>query len=66
MLGGKRVLAIGDGLMTDVKGANDYGLDVPLILQGIHAEDLEKAPSRLAEVLRREALKARYAMECLG
>jgi HAD superfamily hydrolase (TIGR01459 family) len=63
---GKRVLAIGDGLMTDVKGANDYGLDVLLILQGIHADALGQDPSRLADALGRESLTARYAMECLS
>jgi len=34
-----RVLAIGDGLLTDVKGADLYGLDVLFIGGGIHASD---------------------------
>jgi HAD superfamily hydrolase (TIGR01459 family) len=33
-----RVLCIGDGLGTDVKGANDQDLDVLFIAKGIHAE----------------------------
>ncbi|MDQ6435067.1 TIGR01459 family HAD-type hydrolase [Mesorhizobium sp. LHD-90] len=33
------VLAIGDGVLTDVKGAEDYGLDVLYVSGGIHARD---------------------------
>ena len=32
-----QVLAIGDGMLTDVKGAADYGLDVLYVSAGIHA-----------------------------
>lgn len=32
-----QVLAIGDGMLTDVKGAVDYGLDVLYVSAGIHA-----------------------------
>ena len=35
-----RVLAIGDGLRTDVKGARDYGLDCLFVTTGIHRDDL--------------------------
>ncbi|AJY46163.1 TIGR01459 family HAD-type hydrolase [Martelella endophytica] len=34
-----RVLAIGDGMPTDVRGAMDYGLDLLYIAEGIHAAD---------------------------
>lgn len=34
-----RVLAIGDGLTTDVKGAMDYGLDLLFVSDGIHARE---------------------------
>ena len=34
-----RVLAIGDGMTTDVKGAMDYGLDLLFISDGIHARE---------------------------
>ena len=34
-----RVLAIGDGLPTDVKGANDNGFDLLFIAGGIHAAE---------------------------
>ncbi|MEO1067410.1 MAG: HAD hydrolase-like protein [Pseudomonadota bacterium] len=34
-----RVLAIGDGVMTDVKGANDAGLDCLFVTGGIHSAE---------------------------
>ncbi|MGI9353239.1 MAG: TIGR01459 family HAD-type hydrolase [Rhizobiaceae bacterium] len=34
-----RILAIGDGLPTDIKGAEDYGIDALFITNGIHAAD---------------------------
>jgi ribonucleotide monophosphatase NagD (HAD superfamily) len=37
----KKPLAIGDGLFTDVKGANGAGLDVLFIADGIHGEEVE-------------------------
>ncbi|QKV19215.1 TIGR01459 family HAD-type hydrolase [Oricola thermophila] len=38
-VGRDRVLAIGDGLTTDVKGAMDYGIDLLFISDGIHARE---------------------------
>ncbi len=35
-----RVLAIGDSIRTDVKGAAAYGLDCLFVISGIHADDL--------------------------
>ncbi|MEX3007131.1 TIGR01459 family HAD-type hydrolase [Hoeflea sp. TYP-13] len=34
-----RILAIGDGMPTDVKGAQDFGLDLLYVSDGIHARD---------------------------
>ena len=34
-----RVLCIGDGLPTDIKGANDQGLDVLFVASGIHGAE---------------------------
>ncbi len=34
-----RVIAVGDGMPTDVKGAQDFGLDVLYISTGIHAAE---------------------------
>lgn len=39
-----RVLAIGDGLKTDVAGANAVGIDSLFIAQGVHAEELGITP----------------------
>ena len=35
-----RVLAIGDSVRTDLKGANDLGIDCLFVTAGIHAEEL--------------------------
>jgi HAD superfamily hydrolase (TIGR01459 family) len=61
----KRVLAIGDGFPTDIRGANDYGLDVLLILEGIHADELGDDMHSVARALEKESLSARYAMTAL-
>jgi ribonucleotide monophosphatase NagD (HAD superfamily) len=49
------VLAIGDGMFTDVKGAADAGLDVLYISGGIHAREygdpLEPDPALLQAFL---------------
>lgn len=34
-----RILCIGDGVPTDVKGANDQGLDVLFVASGIHGDE---------------------------
>jgi len=34
-----RILCIGDGVVTDVKGANDQGLDVLFVASGIHGAE---------------------------
>jgi HAD superfamily hydrolase (TIGR01459 family) len=62
-----RVLAIGDGIATDLAGAADQGLDALFIARGIHAaEALSEAgaldASRLASLLAREGGRARFAM----
>ena len=35
----KRVLAIGDSVRTDLKGAASFGVDCLFVISGIHAED---------------------------
>jgi ribonucleotide monophosphatase NagD (HAD superfamily) len=37
----KKPLAIGDGMFTDILGANRAGLDVLFIADGVHGEDVE-------------------------
>lgn len=56
-----RVLAIGDGLPTDITGANRQGFDALFVVMGIHAAELAEADAaavgaRLAE----DGLTARY------
>lgn len=48
-----RVLAIGDGLLTDVKGAIHFGIDVLYIVSGIHRHDYMQN-----DVLDKDALHA--------
>ena len=38
-----RILGIGDGMFTDIKGAADYGLDVLFISDGVHAAEYTRA-----------------------
>jgi HAD superfamily hydrolase (TIGR01459 family) len=54
----RRILAIGDGLGTDVKGAEDFGLDVLYIGGGIHARDY--AEDATIDVSRLEAYLAEH------
>ena len=61
-----RVLCIGDGLPTDVRGANARGLDVLFVANGIHGAETV-GPDGLneaiaADLLRQEGLKANWAM----
>ena len=38
----KKVLAIGDNLNTDIKGANNMNYDSMIIVNGIHKEEIQK------------------------
>jgi len=63
----ERVLAIGDGLMTDVTGANGQGLDVLFITGGIAAADCGPDPEHpdpqlVRALLEKHALHAVAAM----
>lgn len=66
----RRILAIGDGLPTDVLGANGQGLDLVFIAAGIHVlEATDDAgqldPLRLKKLLDAEAAEAKYVAEAL-
>lgn len=54
-VGRQEALAIGDGMLTDVKGATDNGIDVLYVSAGIHAADYgdpdRPDPQRLAAFL---------------
>ena len=62
-----RVLCIGDGVVTDVLGADRQGLDCLFIAQGIHGDaargpDGRLVPARAADLLQADSTRARYAM----
>jgi HAD superfamily hydrolase (TIGR01459 family) len=59
----RRVLAIGDGLRTDIAGANRAGLDVLLITAGLHADafgadPLSPDPAKVASIMEAARLTA--------
>ncbi|MBJ7317867.1 MAG: TIGR01459 family HAD-type hydrolase [Brevundimonas sp.] len=61
-----RVLCIGDGVVTDIMGANAQALDCLFIAQGIHGdqargEDGTLNPARAGDLLKAETTYARYA-----
>jgi HAD superfamily hydrolase (TIGR01459 family) len=62
-----RVLCIGDGLPTDIRGANARNLDVLFIASGIHGGETIGPDGRLnaaavADLLRQDGLSATWAM----
>ena len=61
-----RVLCVGDGVVTDVMGANAQALDCLFIAQGIHGDQARGEngsldPARAGELLKAETTYARYA-----
>ncbi len=65
-----RVLAVGDGVATDVAGAMNAGLDCLFIASGIHVAEAAHADGRLhsegvARVLAAARAEARYALASL-
>jgi HAD superfamily hydrolase (TIGR01459 family) len=55
----ERVLCVGDGLPTDIKGANNQNLDCLFVLGGIHGAELEGNAQALLD---REGLTAAYSL----
>ncbi|KAA0972202.1 TIGR01459 family HAD-type hydrolase [Aureimonas fodinaquatilis] len=65
---GKRILCIGDGLFTDIAGANGFGADALLVIRGIHEVELQDVAMEagpLTDALRQRGLVAQYAIESL-
>ena len=61
-----RPLVIGDGLETDIRGANMMGMDALFVAQGIHAGELGVfTAENVADLLGRRGLRARAAIETL-
>lgn len=64
---GGRMLAIGDGMRTDIQGANNAGIDALFIADGIHGEDVRKmTPEHMAELFAGAGVHARAAMRSLS
>lgn len=66
-----RILCVGDGVPTDVRGAMDQGLDCLFIAGGIHGHEAVDAagridPLRAAGLLAREGGAARYGIGALA
>jgi ribonucleotide monophosphatase NagD (HAD superfamily) len=58
---------VGDGLLTDIKGANGAGLDVLFIADGVHGEDVEPyTATHLADLFARFGAKAGSATRKLA
>tara|TARA_B100000963_G_scaffold278948_1_gene247383 strand:- start:308 stop:1114 length:807 start_codon:yes stop_codon:yes gene_type:complete len=55
----EKVLAIGDNLRTDIKGANDLNIDCLFISEGVHREELENI-SDLDNLLKKYKVKANF------
>ena len=56
---GEKVLAIGDNLRTDIKGANNLNIDCLFISNGVHRNEF-KSNSKLDELLSKYKVKANY------
>jgi HAD superfamily hydrolase (TIGR01459 family) len=65
----RRVLAIGDSVRTDLKGAAEFGIDCLFVTAGIHAEELggrdKPDPSTLASVFAAAGLNPAAVMRRL-
>lgn len=64
-----RVLCIGDGVVTDVRGANEQGLDCLFIASGMHGEALMTGgaldEAKISAALAEEGVRANYVMDAL-
>ncbi|MBS0295291.1 MAG: TIGR01459 family HAD-type hydrolase [Proteobacteria bacterium] len=65
-----RVLAVGDGIPTDVLGANNQGLPVLFVAAGIHGREAEDAegrldPAKVEALLGKAEVKADWAIRDL-
>lgn len=67
----RRILAIGDGIATDVRGANGQGLPLLFVAEGIHVQELAGPDGSLdsalaAARLSRDRARADYLSPALG
>ena len=65
-----RILAIGDGLPTDIAGANAQGLDCVFIASGMHGESLWSDgaldTAKVGAALKESGVRAHYVMQTLA
>ena len=55
----EKVLAIGDNLRTDIKGANNLNIDSLFIYDGVHRNEI-KSDSELPALLKRYNVNANF------
>jgi len=61
-----KVLVLGDGLETDIRGANAVGLDAVFIADGIHGEDVrELTPATVEKLCSDLGVSVRAAIRAL-
>ncbi|WOI52807.1 TIGR01459 family HAD-type hydrolase [Parvularcula sp. LCG005] len=65
-----RLLAIGDGVQTDILGANEQNIDVVFVAEGIFSEESRDDSGhldtgKLAQLLKKHGVHAEYAMDGL-
>jgi ribonucleotide monophosphatase NagD (HAD superfamily) len=63
----QRPLVVGDGLETDIKGANAAGLDALFVMDGIHAGKIpnKSDAGAIAKLLNAKGVTARAAIDAL-
>jgi HAD superfamily hydrolase (TIGR01459 family) len=59
-------IVIGDGIGTDILGANRVGWDALFIAGGIHGAELKERPGAIAELLSKEKVRVRAMMSELS
>ena len=63
----RRPLAVGDGLLTDIAGANAFGIDALFIADGVHGEEIgDLTPESLARFFAKTGTRAVGAMPALA
>jgi len=61
-----RPLAVGDGLETDIRGANNVGIEALFIADGVHGEEIgDFTPEALARLFGKAAVTGKAAMRAL-
>ena len=56
---GEKVLAIGDNLRTDIKGANNLNIDSLFIYNGVHRNEIRNE-EMLSDLLKRYDVKTNF------